>query len=165
VHNHRNALLALNLEYMSWCFDGVEKQFAIPHSDIVGMPVHEYVATVIDKVCGDPPPKGVFYLIKLDGQLVGMGGLRRLGDGVAEIKRVYVRPECRGKNLGELILQRLIADAKAFGYHKLCLDTALFMTSAHRIYERNGFIDCAAYQDAEVPPEFHTRWRFMQREI
>ena len=165
AHTHRNELLALNLENMAWCFDGVEKQFSIPRNAIVGMPVQEYVASVIDKVCGDPPPKGVFYLIKLDSQLVGMGGLRRLSDNVAEIKRLYVRPECRGKNLGELIFQRLITDAKIFGYRKLCLDTALFMTSAHRIYERNGFVDCAAYENAEVPPEFHARWRFMQREI
>ena len=165
AHTHTNELITLNLEYMSWVFAGIEKQFAIPQNDIVGMPVHEYVATVIDKVCGDPPPKGVFYLIKLDGNLVGMGGLRRLSDSMAEIKRVYIRPECRGKNLGELIFQRLISDAKTFGYRKLCLDTALFMTAAHKLYERNGFVDCPAYENVEVPTEFHARWRFMEREI
>ena len=120
---------------------------------------------VIDKVCGDPPPKGIFYLVKVDDTLAGMGGLRFLRPGVAEIKRIYFRPEFRGRKLGELMLIRLLADAKAFGYRSVCLDTALFMRAAHRLYEKNGFSDCSAYEGVEVPAEFHGNWRFMEREI
>lgn len=142
-------------------FDGVEKLFGVP----VGLVPGEYVPTVIDKVCGDPPPKGVFYLIKVDGHLAGMGGLRFLRPGVAEIKRIYVRPAHRGMKLGKLVLQRLLADATAFGYKNVCLDTAQFMTSAHRLYEDEGFTDCAVYEGVEVPAEFHARWRFMERAL
>jgi GNAT superfamily N-acetyltransferase len=67
--------------------------------------------------------------------------------------------------LGERMLSRLLADAKAFGYQRVCLDTALFMTSAHRLYEANGFSDCTAYEGVEVPPDFHRRWRFMERAL
>ena len=162
---HREALVELNVAYLSWVFAELEKLFDVPADQIVGMPAREYVPTVIDKVCGDPPPKGVFYLVKVDGKLAGMGGLRSLGGGVAEIKRIYFRPEFRGLGLGDAMLKRLLADAKAFGYERACLDTALFMKSAHRVYESNGFVDCPVYEGVEVPPAFHVRWRFMERAL
>ena len=63
------------------------------------MTIAEYVPTVLDAVCGDPPPRGVLYLVELDHQLAAMGGLRWNSPGVVEIKRVYVRPTHRRANL------------------------------------------------------------------
>jgi GNAT superfamily N-acetyltransferase len=162
---HRDELIQLNVEYLSWVFNGIEELFGVPADQVVGMPASEYVSSVIEKVCGDPPPKGVFYLVRVDDKLAGMGGLRFLRTGVVEIKRIYFRPEFRGMKLGERMLGRLLADAGAFGYQSVCLDTALFMKSAHRLYETNGFSDCTAYEGVEVPSEFHSRWRFMQRAL
>jgi GNAT superfamily N-acetyltransferase len=162
---HRNDLIELNVEYLTWVFAGVEQHFQIPADRIVGMPVHDYVPGVIDKVCGDLPPKGTFYLVTVDNKLAGMGGLRFVRDGVAEIKRIFIRPGFRGMKLGEHLLHRLLADASTFGYRHFCLDTATFMRSAHRLYETNGFADCAAYAETEVPAELHSRWRFMERAI
>jgi GNAT superfamily N-acetyltransferase len=159
---HRSALIALNIEYLSWVFKGIEQLFGVEANAIVGMPASEYVPTVIDKVCGDAPPKGVFYLLKIDGKLAGMGGLRFLGTGVAELKRIYIRPEYRGLKLGEQTLARLLSDARAFGYQSICLDSALFMQAAHRLYEKAGFTDCPPYAGSEVPSEFQARWRFME---
>jgi len=56
------------------------------------MPAYEYVPKVIDKVCGSRPPKGIFYLVKVDGELAGMGGIRYVRENVCEIKRIYFRP-------------------------------------------------------------------------
>lgn len=165
VASHRDELFQLNVEYVSWVFAEIEDLFGVPANQIVGMPASEYVASVIDKVCGDPPPKGIFYLYRVDDKLAGMGGFRFLRTGVAEIKRIYFRPEFRGMKLGELMLSRLLADARAFGYRSVCLDTALFMKSAHRLYESSGFSDCSAYAGVEVPSEFHGRWRFMERTL
>ena len=162
---HRDDLIQINIEYLSWVFDGIEEMFRIPANDIVGMPASEYVPTVIDKVCGDPPPRGIFYLLNVDGSVAGMGGLRFLRTGVAEIKRLYVRPDYRGMKLGQLLLQRLLSDAKAFGYEHIYLDSALFMQSAHRLYENEGFTDCAVYEGTEVPLDLHDRWRFMERAV
>ncbi len=162
---HRDELIELNVEYLSWVFAGIEELFGIPADEVVGMSAREYASRVIDKVCGDPPPRGIFYLVRVDAGLAGMGGLRFLRTGVAEIKRIYFRPAFRGMKLGELTLRRLLADAGAFGYESVCLETALFMKSAHRLYEANGFSDCSAYEGVEVPPEFHGRWRFMERKL
>jgi GNAT superfamily N-acetyltransferase len=165
VEAHKDSLIQLNVEYLSWVFEGIEAFFGVPADQIVGMPANEYVPTVIEKVCGDPPPKGVFYLVRVNDKLAGMGGLRFLRTGVAEIKRVFFRPEFRGMRLGERMLGRLLTDAKAFGYQTVCLDTAPFMKSAHRLYETNGFSDCSPYDGAEVPSEYHSRWRFMERTL
>lgn len=165
VRDHRDELVELNVEYMSWVFREVEKLFDVPADQILGMPAREYVPMVIDKVCGEPPPTGVFYLVKVDDKLAGMGGLRSLGGGIAEIKRIYFRPEFRGLGLGDVMLKRLLTDAKGFGYRRACLDTALFMKAAHRLYEDHDFVDCPAYDGVEVPSAFHTRWRFMERAL
>jgi GNAT superfamily N-acetyltransferase len=163
--SHRSELLELNVEYMTWVCKGVESHFGILADEVVGMPAAEYAPTVIDEVCVAPPPKGIFYLVKVDGGLAGMGGLRFVRNGVAEIKRIYFRPEYRGNRLGEQMLNRLIADATEFGYKTALLDSGPFMTSAQKVYERSGFVDCAPYEEAEVPTKFHSGWRFMQRHI
>jgi GNAT superfamily N-acetyltransferase len=165
IRDHRVELIELNVEYMSWVLEGIEGLFGVPADQVLGMPAGEYVPTTIDKLCGAVPPNGVFYLVNVDGHLAGMGGLRSLSKADAEIKRIFFRPVFRGQKLGEQMLKRLLVDAAAFGYRNAVLDTAPFMKSAHRLYERNGFVDRPAYEGVEVPAKFLTRWRFMQRAL
>lgn len=162
---HRDALLGINIEYMAWVAASIEQSFGITSQDLLGMALPDYVASVIDKVCGEPPPRGAFYLVHVDGKLAAMGGLRPLGNGVCEIKRIYVRPDFRGLQLGQSLLQRLLDDAQAFGYQHVCLDSAPFMQSAQRIYAAAGFVDCKPYAGAEVPAVLHAGWRFMERAV
>ena len=81
VTSHRSELIELNVEYVAWVMSEIEKHFGVPAGEIVGMSASEYVPTVIEKVCGDPPPAGIFYLVSVDGQLAGMGGLRCVRTG------------------------------------------------------------------------------------
>ena len=162
---HRSDLLSLNVAYMTWLFSEVDKFFGVRCADVAGMEASEYAASVLDKLCDWSPPEGVFYLIRRQGRFSAMGGLRRLSADTAEVKRIYVHPESRGSKLGELILERLLNDAAAFGYKLVRLDSAPFMKSAHRIYEAAGFVDREPYLEAEVPEVFHRRWRFMERPL
>ena len=156
----RAALLSLNIEYVGWVFAEIEKMAGLSARDVLGAEVADYVPTVIDKVCGDVPPAGVFYLVERDGQAIAMGGLRRSGDGIAELKRVYVRPAGRGLRLGEAIARRLVDDARAFGYREVRLDTLPFMAAAQALYEAMGFIDCAPYP-VEMPEAARRHLRYM----
>lgn len=165
VASHRSELIQLNVDYVSWAMSEIKKEFGISAEDIIGMSARQYVHSVIEKVCGDPPPTGVFYLLRVGSQFAGMGGLRCVQPGVAEIKRIYIRPEFRGMKLGEHLIERLLEDAKRFGYERVCLESGPFMKSAHRLYERNGFRDCPIYEGVEVPAVFHDRWRFMERAL
>jgi len=165
LRSHLGPLTELNGEYVSWVFRELDRHFGVQFEAIMGMSAQDYVPTVIAKVCGKPPPEGVFYLVAVQGQLAGMGGLRGLSPARAEIKRIYIRSPFRGMGLGELVLNRLMSDASRFGYKTVCLDSAPFMTSAQRVYEKNGFVDRDPYEGVEVPLEFHPRWRFMERAL
>ena len=156
----RQALIDINVEYVTWVFAEIEARFALSARDILGMAVADYVPTVIAKVCGDAPPRGAFYLVEDAGQVVAMGGLRRSDDDIAELKRVYVRPAGRGRRLGEALATRLVDDARAFGYRTVRLDTLPFMQQAQALYEAMGFVDCAPYP-VEMPPAFQGRLRYM----
>ena len=157
----RAALLAINIEYVTWVFAQIEAAFGMTGRSILGMEVTDYVPTIIDKVCGDPPPRGAFYLVEDGGELLAMGGLRRSEDGIAELKRVYVRPAGRGHALGEAIARRLVGDARAFGYRTVRLDTLPFMQRAQALYEAMGFADCPPYP-IEMPEAFRSHIRYMQ---
>lgn len=156
----RAALLDINIEYVGWVFAEIEKMSGMTARGILGAEVADYVPTVIDKVCGDPPPRGAFYLVEREGRVVAMGGVRRSEDGVAELKRVYVRPAGRGHRLGEALARRLVDDARDFGYRTVRLDTLPFMGAAQAVYEALGFVDCAPYP-VEMPEAFRAHIRYM----
>jgi GNAT superfamily N-acetyltransferase len=91
------------------------------------------------------PPGGVFVLVEVDGVAVAGGGVRRLGDGVGEIKRMFVVPDARGKGHARRLLDALEAAAADLGYTRLRLDTARSMTTAMRLYRRAGYRDIPDY--------------------
>jgi ribosomal protein S18 acetylase RimI-like enzyme len=157
----RAALIALNIEHVTWVFSEIEKAWGLAARQVLGAEVADYVPTIIDKVCGDTPPDGLFYLVEADGIPIAMGGLRRSAEGIAELKRVYVTPAGRGRRLGEAITRRLVADARRFGYATVRLDTLPFMHAAQALYESLGFVDCAPYP-VEMPQAFRAHIRYME---
>lgn len=70
---------------------------------------------------------------------VGCGALRRYSEEEAEIKRVFVREEYRGKKIGGLLLESLTAQAKKAGFQRLILETGAFLDASVRLYQRYGF--------------------------
>jgi len=85
------------------------------------------------------PPTGAFLVIYADGKPVAGGGLKRDEDGVAEIKRMYVAPEARGKGLGRRLLEALEDAARELGYARIRLDTGPRQAQAQAMYERAGY--------------------------
>lgn len=156
-------LIAMNVQYMEWIGQNIRRDFSVELTDLIGGPIPDYVAATLDKLCEASPPEGVFYIVCREGQPAGMGGVRRLQDGVCEMKRVFVSPDQRGGGMGAIIVERLIADARALGYATMRLESGPFMTSAHRLYEAAGFHDRGPYDGVEVPMELHHNWRFMER--
>ena len=103
------------------------------------------------------PPGGRLLLAWVDGELAGCAGLRPLepaGEGprsVGEMKRLYVRPRFRGRDLGRTLAAAVIAEAHSAGYRALRLDTLPTMTAAHRLYRSLGFREIAPYADSPIP--------------
>ena len=155
-------LMRLNVDYLNWIGEEIEKWFGLSLPPLLGTSIPDYVEGALEKLCASSPPDGVFYIVRDGGDTVGMGGLRRVREGVGEIKRIYVLRSARGGGVGAHVLVRLMDDARAFGYRELLLESAPFMKSAHRIYEAAGFTDIAHFAEAEVPEVLRHDWRFMR---
>lgn len=70
---------------------------------------------------------------------VGCGAYRKYDDNTAEIKRIFVRPEYRGKHHSQIILDELIHTAKSAGYERLVLETGEILAASVHLYEKSGF--------------------------
>jgi ribosomal protein S18 acetylase RimI-like enzyme len=119
-------------EYASWveislCFQNFEKEVA----ELPG---------------AYAPPSGRL-LMAVDGsQVMGCVALRKIGHGIGEMKRLYVRPEFRGRGLGRTLTEKLIAEAIQIGYARLRLDTLPGrMDQAIAMYRSFGFREIAPY--------------------
>ena len=85
------------------------------------------------------PPGGAFVVVYVDGKPVAGGGIKQDEDGVAEIKRMYVAPEARGRGLGRRLLEALEETARELGYARIRLDTGPRQPLAQAMYERSGY--------------------------
>ena len=85
------------------------------------------------------PPHGAYVIVREDGRAVAGGGIRRLGDGVCEVKRMFVVPEARGRGHGRRLLEALERVARDLGYRAARLDTAQSMTTAMALYRSAGY--------------------------
>jgi len=134
-------------EYEAWlnldlCFQGFEQELA----DLPG----KYA-----------PPEGRLFLAVSAGRVAGSVALRKLEDGICEMKRLFVRDQFRGQKIGIGLLEKLISEAAEIGYRKLRLDTyPPKMGKAVQIYESYGF--------QQIEPYYHNPFGetlFMELEL
>jgi putative acetyltransferase len=86
------------------------------------------------------PPGGAFLVARLDGRAVGCGAVRVSSvAGVAEVKRMYVRPELRGRGISRLLLAALEQAARDLGYRAVRLETGDPQHEAVALYESSGY--------------------------
>ncbi len=131
------AIRELFLEYakslnFSLCFQSFEKELA----ELPG---------------GYAPPKGRLLLATHGPQLAGCAALHKLEDEICEMKRLYVRRQFRGKGLGRVLAERVVADAREIGYKRLRLDTIEpVMRDAVAMYRKLGFKEIAPYRENPI---------------
>jgi len=130
TESHLNHIKELFMEYATSL--GINLSFQKFDDELANLP-GEYVF-----------PKGCMLLAISGGQIAGCVALRSLGDDICEMKRLYVRPQFRGKGLGRSLVQALIVEARRLGYKKMRLDTLPWMKEAIALYRSFGF--------KEIPP-------------
>jgi len=93
------------------------------------------------------PPAGRLLLAAYEGQLAACVALHKLQPDICEMKRLYLRPQFRGKGLGRALTDRVIAEARQIGYHRMRLDTVEpVMKDAVAMYRKLGFREIAPYR-------------------
>jgi len=129
----------LFLEYAKWlgfslCFQGFDQE----------------LATLPGRYA---PPSGRLFVATVDGQVAGCIGLREMEPGVCEMKRLYVRPQFRGHQLGRVLIHRLLDEARAIGYGRMQLDTIPGqMDRAIALYREFGFTEITPREDLHPVP-------------
>lgn len=93
------------------------------------------------------PPNGAMLLVRLDGEPVGIGGIRHLDTPTPEVKSMYVSPAARGTGLGPKLLAALEGIAADRGCTAVRLDTSDHLTAAIALYRRAGYVETPAYND------------------
>jgi len=119
---------ALFLEYAA--ATGVDLSFQNFDAELAALP-------------GDYDP---ILLASWDGELAGCIAMHLFGDGVCEMKRLYIRPPFRKYGIGRALAARVIEEARARGFRAMRLDTLPSMQQAMRLYESLGFVDIAPYR-------------------
>ena len=98
------------------------------------------------------PPSGRLFLAEYEGQLVGCVALHKLDDTICEMKRLYLRPQARGKKLGRVLVDLIISQAREIGYKRMRLDTVEpVMKDAVAMYRKIGFREIAPYCANPMP--------------
>ena len=102
-------------------------------------------------------PDGRLYLVYCDGVVAGCIGLRKIDDRNCEMKRLYVKPQFRGKRIGDCLVRKIIADAKEIGYRHMLLDTLPFLKAAIRMYQKYGFYEIPGYNNSPLDTSIYMK--------
>jgi ribosomal protein S18 acetylase RimI-like enzyme len=124
----------------------------------------EYIASLTEDISFQNPddelatlpgkyarPGGVVLIARDGAEAAGAIAYRMFEPGVAEMKRLYVRPAYRGRSLGRELASELIDDARARGYRTIMLDTLESMSAARTLYRDLGFVPVEPYYDNPLP--------------
>jgi GNAT superfamily N-acetyltransferase len=150
-----DAVVALMVEYLTWAHERLHSEYGIdePPTD----PAEER-----DKLQQYRRPHGLLLLAQCEGHPAGVGALRWLDHGIAEVKRMYVPPRWRGTHLGSAILDRLLDEARRHAATTVRLDTVRFMADAQRLYRSRGFAQRPPYEGTEIPLRLQEHWLFFE---
>lgn len=95
-------------------------------------------------------PYGRLYLAFYNGVLAGCIGLRKIDSENCEMKRLYVKPQFRGKKIASFLVKTIIEEAKKIGYKHILLDTLPFLETAINMYKNYGFYEIESYNNSPM---------------
>ena len=137
---------ALFREYLAWLSGQLWQQHRVPIDDVEIEGAHATFRVEWPRLFGS---RGRMLLAVVDGSPAGVAALKPVSAEECELKRMYVRPEHRGLGVAGRLLDRLVSDARSLGYGSMRLETFDFMTTAHALYRRRGFVDTPRFEGTE----------------
>ena len=119
--------------------------------------IQHYEEEIIDIEKKYGMPFGRLYLAYCNGEVAGCIGLKNIDKKNCEMKRLYVKPQFRGKNIGKLLVQKIITEAKEIGYSHMLLDTLPFLEKAIYLYKQFGFYTIDSYNNSPMSTSIYMR--------
>ena len=159
---HTEEFTQMNIEYLTWVFNQLDENYQIDTAALLGQTVPEGVNDNLEPHISLKPPEGILYILEVDGKVAGMGVLKKLSDGIGEVKRMYNRPQFRRRGYARQMLNKLIETGRVYGFSTFRLDTPKFSV-AHHLYRSAGFTEREAYPESEIPPMFQPYWIWMEK--
>ena len=108
-------------------------------------------------------PRSCFLMARRGNDVVGCVALRDLGEGIAEMKRMFVRPQAQGSGVGTRLATSIIKIASALGYVTMRLNTGQVQTEAVNLYQKLGFNVITPYDN--LPAALTERLVFMECDL
>lgn len=146
-------------EYLSWANSKLNEEYQISFD------IKDMLENDLEHIQKYLPPVGLIYLANHDNQAVGIACMKKIGEDMMEIKRMYVRPKFRKMGVARKLLELISLKAQEENYSLLRLDTNLFMKAAQALYKKMGFKEINPYPESEIPSEYHPYWLFMEKSI
>ncbi len=124
---------------------GLFKEYMASLDFDLGFQNIDHELTILPTMYG--PPRGILFLVKADGEFVGCAALRPIENATTcELKRMFLRPDYRGRGIGKAIVEKSLERARQLGYKTMKLDTIGYkMPWAVGLYQSYGFRETAPY--------------------
>lgn len=109
-------------------------------ADGPGFAIHDAEVDAMSAAYGRP--RHAYFVVELDGSVLGGGGVAPLDAGGAdtcELRKMYFLPELRGRGAGRALMARCLDAARGFGYQQCYLETLAGMDAAQALYLASGF--------------------------
>ncbi len=162
---HMDGYIEIYTDYITW----FSQQFIEHnHRDIyteMGTSITEFVQNNLEPYISMKLPEGTLQILEVDSKVAGMGVIHKLSKDTGEIKRMYNRPEYRGKGYGRLLLDTLLGIGKSVGCTRFLLDSPNFGFAAHNLYKSVGFREVDDYPESEIPVDWRQYWKFMEMKL
>ena len=146
-------------EYLAWVIDATRGAGLDPEA----LRAHYYEGGADTLPGAFVPPHGCLLLAHDGAKSLGIVAFDRVDPASCEMKRLYVRPDARGKGVAPALVRGLLAEARAAGYAKMRLETRTFMTEAIALYESVGF--CAREGFHPIPEGFRAATLFLEIDL
>ncbi|MDQ4103519.1 MAG: GNAT family N-acetyltransferase [Actinomycetota bacterium] len=104
------------------------------------------------------PPEGIFLVGYEDKRPIAIGGLRRLQEGICEIKRMYVVPDARSRGVGRALLTALEQAGRQLGYERARLDAGPKQKHSRALFEKAGYLQIPKYNNNHIADYFAEKY-------
>jgi len=136
------------------------RKFGVPDVELMEYIYGHTVETLMEKFS---QRGAAFFLARVDKDVAGCAGYSKSDDGVAELQKMYVRAEARGKGVAKGLMTACLDRMRADGYARVRLETVTFMTDAIALYEAFGFTRSGPFR--AVPVCLQPITIFMERKL